>query len=99
MISLPNFLPYGVMSNLADSGSARRSRVGEGVLAFADFFWGVFRKDCFGGTPKPARETPALPGTSVRVNSLIGNARVSSISGRDTRGRVPKSLPLRKKSP
>jgi hypothetical protein len=39
-------------------GSARVSRVGDRVLAIADF-----RKDRFGGTPKPARETRALPGS------------------------------------
>ena len=38
-------------------GSARVSRVGEGVPPS----W-TFREDYFGGTPKPARETRALPG-------------------------------------
>src|ERR1700674_631770 len=37
-------------------GSARVSRVGEGVPAGADFL-----KACFGETPKPTRETRALP--------------------------------------
>jgi hypothetical protein len=37
-------------------GSARVSRVGEGVPAFANFL-----KACFGETPKPTRETRALP--------------------------------------
>jgi len=68
MISLPNFSPCQVMTrsinvsvDRSDLGSARVSRVGEGVLAFADFFCGiVFRKDCFGETPKPTRETRAL---------------------------------------
>ena len=40
----------------SDLGSARVSRVGDGVLAGADFL-----KDCFGETPKPTRETRALP--------------------------------------
>jgi len=37
-------------------GSARVSRVGDGVLAIANFL-----KACFGETPKPTRETRALP--------------------------------------
>src|SRR5437660_10231540 len=37
-------------------GSARVSRVGDGVLAVADFL-----KACFGETPKPTRETRVLP--------------------------------------
>src|SRR5205807_8410772 len=41
-------------------GSARSPRVGDRVLAIADFP----AKDCFGETPKPARETRALPGKS-----------------------------------
>ncbi|PYL08199.1 MAG: hypothetical protein DME33_07990 [Verrucomicrobia bacterium] len=44
-------------------GSARVSRVGDGVLANADFFLQVASslrvppaaKDCFGATPKPGR--------------------------------------------
>ena len=51
-------------------GSARVSRAGERVLAIANFSWnsillteaGTETKDCFGATPKPARETRALPG-------------------------------------
>ena len=50
-------------------GSARVSRAGERVLAIANFSWnsillteaGTETKDCFGATPKPARETRALP--------------------------------------
>src|SRR4029077_5045736 len=50
-------------------GSARVSRVGDGVLAIADFLfpleirirWRNSRKVRFGATPKPARETRALP--------------------------------------
>jgi NADH:ubiquinone oxidoreductase subunit K len=50
-------------------GSARVSRAGERVLAIADFPsglsmpmpWGIEAEDCFGGTPKPARETRVLP--------------------------------------
>src|SRR5438067_8940751 len=45
------------------------SRAGEGVLAFAHFPLQLSRtscdpstiEDCFDGTPKPTRETPALP--------------------------------------
>jgi hypothetical protein len=46
-------------------GSARVSRVGDGVLAVANFL-----KACFGGTPKPTRETRALP-KIVEVITLI----------------------------
>jgi hypothetical protein len=50
-------------------GSARVSRAGERVLAIANFRYKfalfgahqIKRKDCFGVTPKPARETHALP--------------------------------------
>jgi hypothetical protein len=48
-------------------GSARVSRAGERVLAIANFvkipFSAEWRtpKDYFGATPKPARETQALP--------------------------------------
>ena len=58
-------------------GSARVSRAGERVLAIADFSLNpplphLSRdrgKDCFGATPKPARETRALPRTS-RLHQL-----------------------------
>src|SRR5947208_16472208 len=40
------------------SGSTRGSRVGDRVLAIADFS----AKICFGETPNPARESRALPG-------------------------------------
>ena len=51
-------------------GSARVPRTGERVLAIADFssVWSecgdgrTKGEDCFGATPKPARETRALPG-------------------------------------
>jgi hypothetical protein len=53
--------------------SAWVPRAGERVLAFADFLsnsWFFARttpeKDCFGATPKPARETRALPRTVTR---------------------------------
>ena len=43
-------------------GSARVSRVGDRVLAIMDFLSdALLRKDFFGGTPKPAHETRALP--------------------------------------
>ncbi len=44
-------------------GSTRVSRVGDGVPAIANFP-GVMpdRKDRFGETPKPTRETRVLPG-------------------------------------
>jgi len=51
-------------------GSARVSRVGERVLAIANFSCDfvssqsneIQRKACFGATPKPTRERRALPG-------------------------------------
>jgi hypothetical protein len=50
--------------------SARLSRAGKRVLAIANFSLDSIMlteaetetKDCFGATPKPARETRALPG-------------------------------------
>ncbi len=55
-------------------GSARVSRAGDGVLAIADFSCNSsFRaadasyESCFGATPKPARETRALPGSAART--------------------------------
>jgi len=50
-------LPFLSAPQTIIPGSARVSRVGEGVPPS----W-TFREDCFGGTPKPARETRALPG-------------------------------------
>src|SRR5438105_2876545 len=47
-------------------GSARVSRVGEGVLAVADFL-----KECFGETPRPTRETRALPRVFDVVTPII----------------------------
>ena len=53
----------------SELGSARVSRAGERVLAIANFSLdsimlteaGIETKDCFGVTPKPARETRPLP--------------------------------------
>ena len=52
----------GIRSNVGIPGSARVSRIGDAVYAVADF-----SKDCLGETPKPTRETRALP--RVRVIS------------------------------
>ncbi|HMG05884.1 MAG TPA: hypothetical protein VK581_10505 [Chthoniobacterales bacterium] len=49
-------------------GSARVSRAGDDVSSSRTSIWGygrgrvAGRKDRFGGTPKPTRETRALPG-------------------------------------
>src|SRR5437762_13772355 len=37
------------------------------VLAKASRFRGLFQEDCFGETPKPTRETRALPGSQYRA--------------------------------
>jgi hypothetical protein len=58
-------------------GRARVSRAGERVLAIANFPPWIniprsnrnLRKDCFGATPKPARETRALPNAGVSHRS------------------------------
>jgi NADH-quinone oxidoreductase subunit K len=47
-------------------GSARVSRAGDGVLAIANF-----PKDCFGETPKPTRETGALPKRRSRMTPTL----------------------------
>jgi len=60
------------MSATGVPGSARVSRAGDGVLAVATFSFTMQPaprnsftiKDCFGVTPKPARETRALPNPS-----------------------------------
>jgi hypothetical protein len=59
-------------------GSARVSRAGERVLAIADFAFdssltaaGLSKKDCFGATPKPTRETRALPATAETLQSRM----------------------------
>jgi hypothetical protein len=60
------------MSRIEILGSARVPRAGERVLTVADFSFssliltaaGTQTKDCFGATPKPARETRALPRAS-----------------------------------
>jgi len=60
------------MSATGVPGSARGSRAGDGVLAVATFSFTMqpapldspTMKDCFGATPKPARETRALPNPS-----------------------------------
>ena len=68
MISLPNFSPCQLMTHSTDLGSAHVSRAGDGVTPSRTFFFrcligGIaFEKDCFGETPKPTRETRALPG-------------------------------------
>jgi hypothetical protein len=61
------------MSMRNPSGSARVPRAGERVLAVANFAFGslfiasirIPRKDRFGATPKPARETRALPNPAI----------------------------------
>ena len=67
------------------SGSARVPRVGERVLAIADFLCELLtsmgnaseRKDCFGATPKPARETRALP-FALDIGGRVGIIRFAS---------------------
>jgi len=59
-------------------GSARVPRSGDGVFAIANFSLDphprrelIPRKDCFGATPKPARETRALPGCIASAMSIL----------------------------
>jgi hypothetical protein len=61
----------GSRSNGEVPGSARVSRVGDDVSSSRTFPVAsnnsaivVVTKDCFGETPKPTRETRALPGIS-----------------------------------
>ncbi len=71
-------------------GSARVSRAGERVLAIANFLRAplpvpaieIERKVRFGATPKPARETRALPDTNAPcVNSgLCSPVKCAAIS-------------------
>ena len=43
-----------------------------------------FLKDCFGETPKPARETRALPGQEFRASSLLLHHENESPNERDS---------------
>jgi hypothetical protein len=51
--SSPLQASFDFATSLFGPGSARVSRIGDR---------GLFCKDCFGQTPKPTRETRALPG-------------------------------------
>jgi hypothetical protein len=61
----------------AHPGSARVSRVGDGVPPSRTFLnrarvpWRSTRKDCCGETPQPARETRALPNHHQRATQSI----------------------------
>jgi hypothetical protein len=59
--SSPLQVCFDFATSLFGLGSARFSRVGDR---------GLFYKDCFGETPKPTRETHALPGTGKDAQSL-----------------------------
>ena len=59
--SSPLQVCFDFATSLFGLGSARVSRVGDR---------GLFYKDCFGETPKPTRETHALPGTGKDAQSL-----------------------------
>jgi hypothetical protein len=56
----------GVIAGRIGLGSARASRAGDRVLAIVNFL-----KDCFGETPKPARETRALPRRRIRTSPFF----------------------------
>ena len=58
--SSPLQVCFDFATSLFGLGSARVSRVGDR---------GLFYKDCFGETPKPTRETHALPGTKKDAQS------------------------------
>ena len=68
--SSPLQVSFDFATSLFGLGSARVSRVGDRVLAIASRDRGLFYKDCFGETPKPTRETHALPGTGKDAQSL-----------------------------
>jgi len=59
--SSPLQVSFDFAISLFSPGSARVSRIGDRRL---------FCKDCFGETPKPTRETPALPRTGKDAESL-----------------------------
>src|SRR6266404_6932928 len=55
-----------------NAGPARTSGVGDCVARSRTFLLHAGkRKDCFGQTPKPARQTRALPGTCIPTSTLI----------------------------
>jgi hypothetical protein len=55
----------GLGSADVSRGNARPARI-DRVPAMANFL-----KDCFGATPKPARETHALPGRRILPSALL----------------------------
>ncbi|PYK74870.1 MAG: serine protease [Verrucomicrobia bacterium] len=56
------------MSKAIDLGSARVSRAGDGVSpSRTSLTYSGNRKECFGETPKPTRETRALPRTGIHA--------------------------------
>ena len=63
--SSPLQVCFDFATSLFGLGSARVSRVGDRVLAIADF-----SLDCFGEAPKPTRETHTLSGTGKDAQSL-----------------------------
>ena len=73
--SSPHQVCFDFATSLFGLGSARVSRVGDR---------GLFYKDCFGETPKPTRETRALPGRE-RIRQ---NAGRSAQNSRATRRRA-----------
>ena len=75
-------------------GSARVSRVGDGVPASRTFARresvkrNPLRKDCFGETPKPTRETHALPGTGRTLDHSATNCDCAPQTFGNTLGHV-----------
>src|SRR2546430_6748486 len=65
-------MQYRGTLNAEDPGSARVSHVGDGVAPSRTFLLHAGnRKDCFGETPKPTRETRALPGICIHTSTLV----------------------------
>jgi omega-amidase len=79
-------------------GSARFSRAGDRVLAITNFFCALFsghdsdRKDCFGATPKPTRETHALPIRMkiavAQISCALADSDANLLKVRDFSGRA-----------
>src|SRR5206468_6899660 len=71
-------------------GSARGPRAGDRVLAIANFVYSspfyatckIQRKNCFGATPKPARETRALPNQYLSTHDAMIGEGIQSTNQR-----------------
>src|SRR5205814_9179030 len=63
--------PPGIRRNYYDLAAANRVAHASRVLAMTSRHRGLSREDCFGETPKPTRETRALPDPHVIARAVL----------------------------